>query len=89
MRDWELRMKVAKLLIAWGVASSDDDTIGFGDETDPVYKHLAWLLYYQDSMDLMHRFRIADRQKLEWLLGPHGHIIYKIMLLRRNSDADP
>lgn len=88
MPTWKLRMAVAKQLINWGVIDMPvEATVGYGDEDDSIYSHLAWLLGYASGLDFMLAFRADDREKLELLLGPHGLTIYKILLLRKTSDV--
>ena len=83
MQNWELRMETGKRLIEWGIVSlSKEAFYGLGDEGDPVYNHLAWLLGYKNGLDLMYNFHESDRDKLEALLGPYGLTIYRIMVLR-------
>ena len=85
MRDWEMRMEVGRRLIKWGVvAPLTDEHYGFGDEDDPVYAHLAWLLDYADGQNFMFGFRESDREKLQWLCSPHGLTIYRMMVVRKH-----
>ena len=86
MRDWELRIAVGKRLVKWGVVPVPYDEVGMGD--DPVYAHLAWLLGYDNGEHFMFGFRESDREKLEWLLGPYGLTVYRMMVLRKYVQVD-
>lgn len=85
MLDWEMRIAAGRRLIEWGIISpSPDEPYGLGDEGDPVYAHLAWLLDYEDGEHFMFGFRESDREKLRWLLSPYGLTVYKMLVLRKH-----
>ena len=76
-------MAAGHRLIEWGVVSpSKIAPYGLGDKGDPVYAHLAWLLNYEDGEHFMFGFRETDREKLKWLVSPHGLTIYKMLVIK-------